>query len=208
MNLSCSGAPIFGVDGRLLAVLAYPLSIPSARKAPRPDRRPTVNSAHAIEERFFREHSVTIGVMRSRRRGRMRPACCWQWMATSAWSAPTASRADPSCSMIALFKPVQPVDDNSSRIPSSFDAGTGPIRHALGIRRQPGQPLCPGDRRSSHCREIGATRQTPHCTRRPRLDVISTLGRWRQRRKPRRTVARRHAPGPGIRDAHLAAAWI
>src|SRR6266850_3869470 len=56
MNLSCSGAPIFGVDGRLMAVLDV-----SAIDAERSERAHaltgplTVRSAHAIEERFFRE---------------------------------------------------------------------------------------------------------------------------------------------------------
>jgi len=56
MNLSCSGAPVFGVDGRLMAVLDV-----SAIDSERSERAHaltgplTVRSAHAIEERFFRE---------------------------------------------------------------------------------------------------------------------------------------------------------
>ena len=56
MNLSCSGAPVFGVDGRLMAVLDV-----SAIDSERSERAHaltgplTVRSAGAIEERFFRE---------------------------------------------------------------------------------------------------------------------------------------------------------
>src|SRR5712671_550253 len=56
VNLSCSGAPVFGVDGRLMAVLDV-----SAIDSERSERAHaltgplTVKSARAIEERFFRE---------------------------------------------------------------------------------------------------------------------------------------------------------
>src|SRR6516165_3975729 len=56
INLSCSGAPVFGVDGRLIAVLDV-----SAIDPERSERSHaltgalTVASARAIEERFFRE---------------------------------------------------------------------------------------------------------------------------------------------------------
>src|SRR5258708_21914424 len=55
-NLSCSGAPIFGVDGRLLAVPDVSAIDPRrSGRAHAPTRARTVNSARAIEERFFRE---------------------------------------------------------------------------------------------------------------------------------------------------------
>jgi AraC-like DNA-binding protein len=57
MNLSCSGAPIFGVNGRLMAVLD--VSSPDPGRSERAHALTgalTVNSARAIEERSFREH--------------------------------------------------------------------------------------------------------------------------------------------------------
>jgi AraC-like DNA-binding protein len=57
MNLSCSGAPIFGVDGRLLAVLDVSAIDPQlSERAHALTGALTVSSARAIEERFFREH--------------------------------------------------------------------------------------------------------------------------------------------------------
>jgi transcriptional regulator of acetoin/glycerol metabolism/AraC-like DNA-binding protein len=57
MNLSCSGAPIFGVDGRLLAVLDVSAIDPGlSERAHALTGALTVNSARAVEERLFREH--------------------------------------------------------------------------------------------------------------------------------------------------------
>ncbi len=57
MNLSCSGAPIFGADGRLLAVLDVSAIDPGrSERAHALTGVLTVTSARAIEERFFREH--------------------------------------------------------------------------------------------------------------------------------------------------------
>jgi AraC-like DNA-binding protein len=57
IDLSCSGAPIFGVDGRLLAVLDVSAIDPGrSESAHALTGALTVNSARAIEERFFREH--------------------------------------------------------------------------------------------------------------------------------------------------------
>src|SRR5580704_4289478 len=57
MDLSCSGAPIFGVDGRLMAVLDISAIDPErSEQAHALTGALTVNSARAIEERFFREH--------------------------------------------------------------------------------------------------------------------------------------------------------
>ena len=57
MNLSCSGAPIFGADGRLLAVLDVSAIDPGrSERAHALTGALTVTSARAIEERFFREH--------------------------------------------------------------------------------------------------------------------------------------------------------
>ena len=128
MNLSCSGAPIFGADGRLLAVLDVSAIDPGrSERAHALTGALTVTSARAIEERFFREHFRRDWIIAIASPGRMRPACCWQWMATSASSAQTAPRADPSCSMIAVFKPASACGRYSSRISSSFDARTRPI---------------------------------------------------------------------------------
>jgi transcriptional regulator of acetoin/glycerol metabolism/AraC-like DNA-binding protein len=57
MDLSCSGAPIFGVDGRLMAVLDVSAIDPArSEQAHALTGALTVNSARSIEERYFREH--------------------------------------------------------------------------------------------------------------------------------------------------------
>jgi transcriptional regulator of acetoin/glycerol metabolism/AraC-like DNA-binding protein len=57
MNLSCSGAPIFGIGGHLLAVLDVSAIDPQrSERAHALTGALTVNAARAIEERFFREH--------------------------------------------------------------------------------------------------------------------------------------------------------
>ena len=53
----------------------------------------TVNSARAIEERLFREHFRHDWVIAIAPPEEDASACCWQWMATSASSAQTGSRA-------------------------------------------------------------------------------------------------------------------
>src|SRR6202048_2658157 len=56
INLSCSGAPVFDVDGRLMAVLDVSAIDPElSERAHALTGALTVNSARAIEERFFRE---------------------------------------------------------------------------------------------------------------------------------------------------------
>src|ERR1700732_5354990 len=56
INLSCSGAPVFGVDGRLIAVLDVSAIDPElSERAHALTGALTVASARAIEERFFRE---------------------------------------------------------------------------------------------------------------------------------------------------------
>ena len=56
MNLSCSGAPVFGVDGRLVAVLDVSAIDPQlSERAHALTGALTTKSARAIEERFFRE---------------------------------------------------------------------------------------------------------------------------------------------------------
>ncbi len=55
-DLSCSGAPVFGVDGRLMAVLDVSAIDPErSERAHALTGALTTNSARAIEERFFRE---------------------------------------------------------------------------------------------------------------------------------------------------------
>ncbi len=57
INLSCSGAPLFGVDGRLMAVLDVSAIDPElSERAHALTGALTVRSARAIEERFFRAH--------------------------------------------------------------------------------------------------------------------------------------------------------
>ena len=56
INLSCSGAPVFGVDGQLIAVLDVSAIDPElSERAHALTGVLTVRSARAIEERFFRE---------------------------------------------------------------------------------------------------------------------------------------------------------
>jgi AraC-like DNA-binding protein len=56
ISLSCSGAPVFGVDGRLIAVLDVSAIDPElSERAHALTGALTVRSARAIEERFFRE---------------------------------------------------------------------------------------------------------------------------------------------------------
>jgi transcriptional regulator of acetoin/glycerol metabolism len=56
INLSCSGAPVFGVDGRLIAVLDVSAIDPDlSERAHALTGALTIRSARAIEERFFRE---------------------------------------------------------------------------------------------------------------------------------------------------------
>jgi AraC-like DNA-binding protein len=56
IDLSCSGAPIFGVDGKLLAVLDVSAIEPArSERAHALTGALVVSSARAIEERFFRE---------------------------------------------------------------------------------------------------------------------------------------------------------
>jgi transcriptional regulator of acetoin/glycerol metabolism len=56
IDLSCSGAPVFGTDGRLMAVLDVSAIDPElSERAHALTGALTVRSARAIEERFFRE---------------------------------------------------------------------------------------------------------------------------------------------------------
>jgi transcriptional regulator of acetoin/glycerol metabolism len=56
MNLSCSGAPVFDIDGRLMAVLDVSAIDPDlSERAHALTGALTMRSARAIEERFFRE---------------------------------------------------------------------------------------------------------------------------------------------------------
>jgi transcriptional regulator of acetoin/glycerol metabolism len=56
IDLSCSGAPVFGTDGRLIAVLDVSAIDPELSEAAHAlTGALTVRSARAIEERFFRE---------------------------------------------------------------------------------------------------------------------------------------------------------
>ena len=56
ITLSCSGAPVFGVDGRLMAVLDVSAFDPELSERAHALTGPlTVTAARAIEERFFRE---------------------------------------------------------------------------------------------------------------------------------------------------------
>jgi len=56
MNLSCSGAPVFGVDGRLMAVLDVSAIDPDlSERAHALTGALTIRSARTIGERFFRE---------------------------------------------------------------------------------------------------------------------------------------------------------
>jgi transcriptional regulator of acetoin/glycerol metabolism len=65
INLSCSGAPVFGVDGRLVAVLDVSAIDPNlSERAHALTGALTTKSARAVEERFFREQSIESGSSR------------------------------------------------------------------------------------------------------------------------------------------------
>src|SRR5262249_23197179 len=56
-DLSCSGAPVFGIDGRMIAVLDVSAIDPNlSERAHGLTGTLTMAAADAIEERFFREH--------------------------------------------------------------------------------------------------------------------------------------------------------
>jgi AraC-like DNA-binding protein len=56
ITLSCSGSPVFGADGRLMAILDVSAFDPELSERAHALTGPlTVTAAHAIEERFFRE---------------------------------------------------------------------------------------------------------------------------------------------------------
>jgi AraC-like DNA-binding protein len=64
MNLSCSGAPVFGVDGRLMAVLDVSAIDPTlSESAHALTGALTATSARAIEERFFRERFCSAWII-------------------------------------------------------------------------------------------------------------------------------------------------
>src|SRR6201997_124208 len=64
VDLSCSGAPVFGADGRLMAVLDVSAIDPDrSERAHALTGALTVASARAIEERFFREEFRREGIV-------------------------------------------------------------------------------------------------------------------------------------------------
>jgi transcriptional regulator of acetoin/glycerol metabolism len=77
-NLSCLERRFFG-QRKFDGGLGRPRSIGCSERANALTGALTVNSARAIEERFF-ESTTNLWLTRHLRR--MRPACCWQWMAT------------------------------------------------------------------------------------------------------------------------------
>jgi AraC-like DNA-binding protein len=57
MNLSCSGAPVFGIDGEMIAVLDLSAINPTlSERAHGLTGTLATSAAHAVEERYFREH--------------------------------------------------------------------------------------------------------------------------------------------------------
>jgi len=57
MNLSCSGAPVFGIDGKMIAVLDVSAIDPNlSERAHGLTGTLTTAAAAAVEERYFREH--------------------------------------------------------------------------------------------------------------------------------------------------------
>jgi transcriptional regulator of acetoin/glycerol metabolism len=97
INLSCSGAPVFGVDGRLIAVLDVSAIDPElSERAQALTGALTVRSARAIEERFFREQFRREWIVAVAPPEGELQACCWRLMVTNASLAQTGSRAGPS----------------------------------------------------------------------------------------------------------------
>jgi transcriptional regulator of acetoin/glycerol metabolism len=122
-NLSCSGAPVFGVDGRLIAVLDVSAIDPElSERAHALTGVLTVRSARAIEERFFREQFRREWIVAV-----APPACCWRLTAANVSSAQTRWRARPSCSTIAGSTRAPACGRFSSGTSTSSGARTEPI---------------------------------------------------------------------------------
>src|SRR5262249_34770021 len=122
-------APIFAVDGRWLAVLDVSAIDPQrSERAHALTGALTVNSARAIEERFFREHFSQDWIIAIAPPG---PDASGMLLAVDGdqrvVGANRVARADPSCSMIAVLKPAPACGRYSNGISSSFDARTRPI---------------------------------------------------------------------------------
>jgi transcriptional regulator of acetoin/glycerol metabolism len=77
INLSCSGAPVFGVDGRLIAVLDVSAIDPElSERAHALTGALTIRSARAIEDRFFREQFRREWIVAVAPQERVLQVCC------------------------------------------------------------------------------------------------------------------------------------
>lgn len=96
-SLSCSGAPIYGVDAELAAVLDVS-SIDSTLSAESHGLTLplVVASARALEERFSARPSRAPGSWSSRPQLTKAPRHCWRLIATIVWSARIFGRAHNS----------------------------------------------------------------------------------------------------------------
>jgi len=99
INLSCSGAPVFDVDGRLMAVLDVSAIDPElSERAHALTGALTVNSARSIEERFFRERFRREWIVAVALPEAALPAYCSPWTTTS------ISSAQPRRAQLALAR--------------------------------------------------------------------------------------------------------
>ena len=126
INLSCSGAPVFGVDGRLIAVLDVSAIDPElSERAHALTGALTLRSACAIEERFFREHFrrewiVAVAPPEGGAPGMLLAIDGKSW-------AQTGSRARSLCSMIVDSGQVPACGRSSSETSTFSGTRTGPI---------------------------------------------------------------------------------
>ena len=204
LNLSCSGAPIFGVDGRLLAVLDVSAIDPGrSERAHALTGALTVNSARAIEERLFREHFrhdwvIAIAPPGEDASGMLLAVDGEQRVIGANRVARRALLLDDrglqaGVSLWTVFKQ----DPEVFRRKDGADAATRLV-------------IAGGRSRSSGERsQIGATRQTPHCTRARAWTRSALSRRWRQRQKHTADCRPRPCAGSGNMWMRIwGTAWI
>ena len=203
MNLSCSGAPVFGVDGRLMAVLDVSAIDPDlSERAHALTGALTIRSARAIEERFFREQFrrewiVAVAPPEGGVQGMLLAIDGNQRIVGANRVARTSLLLDDrglraGVSLWTIFE----------RDLDLFPA-QGPIRYlyAIAARRQQRQPPRPCDSTRSNygCLEQSSERQSAYAPA-PGFDRHSSEA-GASTASTRRTVGRRAASRTGIRGS-------
>ena len=125
IDLSCSGAPIFGTDGRLMAVLDVSAVDPAlSERAHALTGVLTIASARAIEERFFGSSFDANGSSRLRCPNIAARECCWPSTMTSASLAQTEPHEPRSCSTMKGSRPGAASGPSSKETARSFECAT------------------------------------------------------------------------------------